>query len=423
MPFTRSNKREAQAGPTAWLVPICAAYVLLAGWYAHFIPFGQAPDESAHLLYVAHLAEHRTLPVFRPGGEGSYEFHHPPLYYVLALPAYLAGSGASRYQAVRWVNVVLGLGVIWATFALLREVFPKRPSLAVASAALVAFLPMHIALCASVTNDILGEVISAWTLVVCAQGIRRGWNARRAALAGALVGLGWLTKSATAPLAAIGWLAIFLHHNRRQGPAWKPMLVNLCWFTGVAVLVGGWWLVRNQLLYGDPLAMRAFLAGFGKSPNPQYFFDRGIGLAGYMMLVAAWTFASFWGVFGNMNVFMPIWSVYVPLAVVCAASAAGVGKFLRGWRGLEISERQMLLLLGFAGLVQVVAFVRFNMALFQAQARFLYPALPFWAMLLCLGLGEWAGKRRWVGEMLPGGAALVLAVAAPWLWIMPKLGA
>jgi hypothetical protein len=83
----------------------------------------------------------------------------------------------------------------------------------------------------------------------------------------------------------------------------------------------------------------------------------------------------------------------------------------------------MLLLLGFAGLVQVVAFVRFNMALFQAQARFLYPALPFWAMLLCLGLGEWAGKRRWVGEMLPGGAALVLAVAAPWLWIMPKLGA
>jgi len=419
MSSSRSDKQASDLRLYAWLIPVGAVYLVLAGWYAHFTPFGQAPDESAHLPYVAHLVEHRSLPVFRPG-EGSYEFHQPPLFYALAAPAYLMSSPANHYKTVRWVNIVLGLGVIWAAFALMREVFPRRPSLSIASAALVAFLPMHVALCASVTNDILGEVLAGWTLVVCARGIARGWNAPRAAVAGGLVGLGWLTKSGTVPLIAIAWLAIFLYHNRAQGPAWRPMLVNLCWLTGVAVVVGGWWLVRNQALYGDPLAMRVFLGAFRGSPKPQYFFDRGIGLTGYMAFVAGWTFASFWGVFGNMNLFMPT-RIYILLGVLCAFSAAGTMNFLTGWRRLELQQRQAVLLLGFAGLLQVVLFIRFNMHFFQAQARYLFPALPVWAMLLCLGTGEWAGKRKWAGELLPAAAAFVLAAAAPWFWIMPRL--
>ena len=419
MSSSRSDKQASDRRLYAWLIPVGAVYLALAGWYAHFTPFGQAPDESAHLPYVAHLVEHRSLPVFRPG-EGSYEFHQPPLFYALAAPAYVMSSPANHYKAVRWVNIVLGLGVIWAAFALMREVFPKRPSLAIASAALVAFLPMHVALCASVTNDIPGEVLAGWTLVVCAQGIARGWSAPRAALAGGLVGLGWLTKSGTVPLIAIAWLAIFLYHNRAPGPAWKPMLVNLSSFTIVAMIVGGWWLVRNQLLYGDPLALRVFLAAFRGSPKPQDFFAGGMTLTGYMQFVAWWTFRSFWGVFGNMDVFMPK-AVYIVLEVLCAVSAAGAIRFLLGWSRLELQQRQALLVLGFAALVQVVLFIRFNMHFFQAQARYLYPALPVWAMLLCLGTGEWAGKKKWFGEMLPAAAALIVAAIAPWLWIMPGL--
>ena len=92
----RSRVRDA-------LVFIGIAYAVIAAGYAISIPFGQAPDESAHLPYVAYLAEHRQLPVFQPG-QGSYEYHQAPLYYVAALPAYFVGRAVAPsdpYIAVR----------------------------------------------------------------------------------------------------------------------------------------------------------------------------------------------------------------------------------------------------------------------------------------------------------------------------------
>jgi len=406
----------------AWLAAICATYIILAGWYAAVIPFGQAPDESAHLPYVAYLFEKKSLPVFSATG-GSYEFHQPPLYYALAVPAFaLSGANQARsYLAVRWVTILMGLGVIIATYALVRETFPQRTSLALAAAAFSAFLPMHVALCASITNDILAEVIFACVMLLCVVGLRRGWSVRTAALAGALTGLGLLAKSAAAPLLMIGWLALFLGHTKQGRPAWKPLILCLISFTAAALAVSGWWLARNQVLYGDVFAAGVFMEAFKGRPTPDFFFQRGFSLAGYLLFwVGRYTFASSWGVFGNMDVFMPWW-IYVALGVLCVISAAGVVRFLLSWKRLDIWHRQALMLLGFSLLLELVVFLRFNMAFFQAQARYLFPVLPVWAMLICLGLGQWAGKRRTIVELAPGAVALIVAVAALPLWIEPRL--
>src|SRR5437870_3923248 len=77
------------------LAVILVIYVALAAGFAAVTPFGQPPDETAHALYVQHLAQQRTLPVLRRERRGAYEFHQPPFYYFLAAHLWAIASTVS----------------------------------------------------------------------------------------------------------------------------------------------------------------------------------------------------------------------------------------------------------------------------------------------------------------------------------------
>ena len=73
--------------PRRLIRTVAVLYLVLAFYYAVYIPMGKGPDETAHLRYIEHLAQTHRLPVFSAVNPGSdYEFHQPPLYYALALP-------------------------------------------------------------------------------------------------------------------------------------------------------------------------------------------------------------------------------------------------------------------------------------------------------------------------------------------------
>ena len=93
------------------LAAILLVYLLLGVAFAVLTPAWQAPDEPAHYNYVRYVAETGNFPVlhmgdyphaymeqikaagFPPGmpiDTIRYEFHQPPLYYVLAAPVYEA---------------------------------------------------------------------------------------------------------------------------------------------------------------------------------------------------------------------------------------------------------------------------------------------------------------------------------------------
>jgi O-antigen/teichoic acid export membrane protein len=72
----------------------------------------------------------------------------------------------------------------------------------------------------------------------------------------------------------------------------------------------------------------------------------------------------------------------------------------------------------------LVSFIRFNLSFFQAQARYLFPALPPVAVALCLGLQGLAPKGRgWIALII--GVALLLALTTTgfYLWIVPQFEA
>lgn len=416
----RASPAPAWNVPRTALAVSCALYLLLGAWYAFAIPFGKAPDESAHLPYVAYLAEHKKLPVFH-GGEGSYEFHQPPLFYAAAALVYSAARQLGAYLPVRLLNVAFGLAVIIFTWLLVKEIFPERPWLASGSAALVALLPMHVALAASVTNDIMSEAFFAAVLWICARALRTGWTWRLAVAAGFLSGLAVLTKSICLALLPVVLFALGQGFYTAGRLKWKPLAVKAGLFAAVFLFVAGWWLMRNQELYGDPLGMNIFLKAFENRPKPGYFFERGVSLTGYLALVAAWTFASFWGIFGNMNIFMPTWGIYFPLGVLSAVAAGGFFAFLLRWKALEEHVRASFTFLFLAVLLLGAFYLRFNLTFFQAQARYLFPLIPAAAMWLTLGTSWWLKRVSPLGELLlPLICAVLSALALP-LWILPHL--
>ncbi|UCH33754.1 MAG: glycosyltransferase family 39 protein [Armatimonadota bacterium] len=408
-------------GVTRVLAFIAVAYVIIAAAYALTIPFGRAPDESAHLPYVAYLADREGLPVFR-AGEGSYEYHQAPLYYAAAVPAYYAGRALApgrEYVAVRLFGILLGLCVVYFTYRLAREFCPRRPWLAVGSAGFVAFLPMHVALSASVTNDVAAEVPIAAGLWLLLVGLRDGWTWRRVAAVGVLCGLAVLTKSSGLVLLPAAWLALVLTSRDdgfgRFAERWAAL-------TAAFLLICGWWLVRNWQLYGDPLAWRAFLLAFQDRPHPSDLIGENLTAFNYALWVTGWTFASFWGVFGNMKVFLPTWGVYMPLAVLTAAALAGASAEAEGVRQWDSWRRRAAWVLLAAAALVVASFVRFNLAFFQAQGRYLFLALPVTAIIMTSGWGRLfpEGGRAAAYAALWLALMALSALALP-VWILPAL--
>src|SRR5262245_25942561 len=158
-------------------------------------------DEPAHLRYVEYVATRHDLPVQmhrfeEPGafGRADFEFHQPPLYYILAAPLYsLAGPGRGLL-ACRLFSALCGLATLVLLWRLLRS--SPLPGFVIWPAMMFATLWLRPAyFCAVVSNDALSWLIGAG--LVALLWVRPGGRpgARRAVALGVLLGLGLLTKS------------------------------------------------------------------------------------------------------------------------------------------------------------------------------------------------------------------------------------
>src|SRR5690606_26788802 len=252
------------------LVAVLLAYGALAALYAIRTPDWQAPDEPAHVNYIRQIAENGALPVLEPGdwqqeyqeeltASGfdpallgrletvQYEDHQPPLYYLLQTPIYAATGG--DLLALRLVSVTLGAGVVLAAWAVLRALFPERPALALTGAAFVAFLPPHLSILGSVSNDPLAELIVGLTLLVAVRYLRGEARGASPALLGELVGLALLTKTTIYFLGGIAVVTVLLRWRRERWP-WQVAARQLVAVLVPALILGGVWWARNLSTYG-----------------------------------------------------------------------------------------------------------------------------------------------------------------------------
>jgi 4-amino-4-deoxy-L-arabinose transferase-like glycosyltransferase len=121
----------------------------------------------------------------------------PPLYYALeTIPYALASHGTllDRLELMRLFSALwAGLTVLF-TFLFVRELLPADPLAQIAAALAVALTPMLAQFSGAVNPDAMLFAISAGTFYAVSRAFRRGLTQRMAAVIGASMAIGLLTK-------------------------------------------------------------------------------------------------------------------------------------------------------------------------------------------------------------------------------------
>lgn len=412
------------------------------------VPDVGAPDERQHANYIVGLREGRGFPVLVPGspdlGE-TYQSHQPPLFYLLGA-GWCTVTGSDPAEPadgfkLRLLNILIGggtlLGLYFAALWGLRGSRFDAQAIALGAAA-CGLMPMFIALNAAVGNDALLMLLCTWAFALILRSVRDGWSVKRSLFIGALIGLGLLTKTSALALIPTVMVAIVLtksglpslapakpgepkagaaeERGRGRGnganlqtpaggdagetPAvrggFNPKVLALALSILPAILIALPWWMRNQRLYGDPLALKAFNAAFVGSPQASMFIE-GMGPAKYWLdMVGWWTLRSFFGAFGYMDVFLPD-NLYRLLTV--AFGVMGIGWVL-SLKGEERSIRAVHWVGATFLVIVVLQFVQFNLTYFQGQARYLYPAFAVIAVGFGVGAVRLVGRWGWLAPLV-----------------------
>jgi len=432
------------------LALIVSLYLVLGMAYSLVNPVFESPDEALNYANIRYLVKERRLPVLEPDEVS--KAHHPPLYYALGalltfwvpdenfvaiverenpfwayrsweygvdnkslylhdpeLEGFPYRDATLGIHLVRWLSLLMGAGAVLCVYGATRELFPRRRAVAVGATALVAFNPMFLFISGSVHDDALANLVAAATLYVTAKVLVHGPTARRVIALGLLMGLAVLTKFTCLPvLPTVGFALLWRLLADRGRIGWREAARFGGIMIGLALLVSGWWFVRNQILYGDPTSLVREAEVWGTRENAPDLLAA-LGELGFL-------YDSAWGAFGYGQISMPAWTYWLVRLLGLVALGGLVLFWIRRRSGKVPWERSLsaLLILSTAPLVVfLVVFARMTVNAVANFGRYLFVTLTILASLCALGLNEWLAfrARTWLAAGLAV-AMLALAIFA-----------
>lgn len=424
--MTASDRRRLRLS----VILIVLVYLALGSLFAVQTPRWQAPDEPAHYNYVRQVAETGRPPVLEQGCWDQaylerlksehfptslsiesicYEAHQPPLYYYLAAGPYVAARslGYDPLYAIRLFSVLLGAGVLLASVAIAQELFPDSWVLPAATAGVVGAVPMHLAILASVNNDVLAEIFLALAVWFMLRILHEpAPTVQQWLLLGIVVGLGLITK--TTVYIAVPLLLLTAFWKIRDGVSFGAVARGAGVAVVVILLFTVPWFVRNSLTYGgiDILGLQRHDAVVvGQLRTADWLSERAPAEA--LEQAGMTTFNSFWGQFGWMAAPLP-GNFYMPLWLLTGVALCGLVLYLIAGRR-RAAVPHGIALLGLWIVFNVLAYSWYNVSFVQHQGRYLFPSLPALALVFVLGLSEWITPRY---------RPLVLAGIVAGLWVL-----
>jgi 4-amino-4-deoxy-L-arabinose transferase-like glycosyltransferase len=450
-------------------------FVFLCALYSVIVPPFEASDELWHYPMAKYIADNWALPVQDPDNVGPWrqEGSQPPLYYFLGavLTAWIdtsdvdvvrhlnphADNGIATpdgninlithhpeaesfpwrgttlaVHLIRLLSVLLGGATVYLTYRISLELMSDRLNLALVAAAINAFTPMFIFISAAVNNDNLVVLLSSLALLLMVRLIKTAdggqsqtGHIRHFVLLGIVVGLALLTKLSAGGLVVITALTVAYVSWRAR--SLRLFLIGGLVTGGAALLIAGWWYLRNWQLYGDPLGQNAFIEILGQRDVPadlaQLWRERISFIRGY------------WGNFGGLNVLMPEWA-YTVLNLFLLLASLGLILLLvsRAWSYLQSRRRHQVTESSAGHLVPwvpillwpilvVVPWITWAMTTWSSQGRLVFSAISVWSLLLALGwytltrlLPRWLSSLAFIAVPL---FMFTVSLLAPFMWIQP----
>jgi 4-amino-4-deoxy-L-arabinose transferase-like glycosyltransferase len=452
-------------------------YLMIAMIYSLSVPLGEAPDEIEHMAYIQFIAEHRRLPAnLAERTMVGYKAVWPPLYHGLtslivsqvdtSSPAplkkidfsnprrLLVYDGLTEINAIhtedeafpyqgrflawhlaRLSTIILGAGVVIATYLIALEIFPGDRTFALGAASLTAFIPRFTFTSAVLNDDNLINLIASLALLIVVRLWKGKYGTVAYSLSGILLGLGLSTKYSALSLGLeliivtiiLSWQSRLLAHlllltvSTAVASSWWfgyiewhfNRIEELGWFAGLlAPLTAG----------GIETASLRVMSLLSRGTIPTL--EGGSAAPWSLKEFALWNrvfFESFWAGFTHLDTGAIFYWV---LLALCLLGAAGI---VRGWGRLRKDDRKTLPLLRLLLLHLSVFFpliltrYAFSRKIIEsAQGRYLFPALPAISILLLFGLLQWI-KPEWRHYATFGVALVFVAftLISLQLFIMP----
>jgi 4-amino-4-deoxy-L-arabinose transferase-like glycosyltransferase len=487
-----------------WLALILAGFTVLATIYSIVTPLFEASDERWHYPMVKYVADHSFgLPVQRPGlsdAEAPWrqEGSQPPLYYMIGAAATFwidtsdmpdirrvnphanigeiwpdgnanmvvhdtAREGfpwsgtVLAMHIVRFLSILMGLGTVYVTYRLGRELFPGTPLIALGAAAFTAFNPMFLFVSAVINNDNLSTLLASLLLLLVARllkyaggtGPSPNADARMSgaassaptenysnyqflpctkwrvglhsyAVLGFVAGMGMLAKFQIGLMLPLIALALLIASIRARD--WRPVVIGGAVSGGLTILIAGWWYWRNYHLYGDATGINIFLDIVGRRAVPADLHQLWTERETFMM--------SFWGFFGGVNVPMEK-GVYTLFNLIAGLSLLGLLLGLLLWMWTRARQRSPLSItpLALARLVAVIwplivfiSLISWTRQTWASQGRLWFSAIAALSIWLAAGIAAWTPSPGFARTFNFGAAGVIfvgVALTAPFSTIRP----
>ncbi len=463
---------------------IILLFLILGVWTSVMIPLGEGPDELPHFTVTRYIIQHARLP----DSAEEHEAFQPPLYYLLSAAltfwidtrdfvvkanadyaladdapktlllhtraeAFPYRGWALAWHLMRGLSLLMGAVTIGAIYATTLTLTNER-NFALITAALLAFLPGFIFMSAIVNNDNLAAMLAAllsWQ-IVRSLSTHATRHTPHALQTGALLGLGLLSK--TSMLAFLPTIAATLLIAARLGH-WSLrewLRANGIVF-GLAVLLSGWYYLRNYALYQDWLAWPLVLAANAVRTAPlsvsewistlgqvyRSFWLEWIGISLEPLVLLCLSLFTVLAVVG-MTFHVSRFTFYVsrftfhPSAGFIPASAERGAQSARRGHGQAVSRTthhaprnslkppcrphhtHLATLFAFHWIIITLSWLRWTQTVLgTGQARLFYPALT--SIILFLAFGLRALHPRWLNALVI--FLFVLALLMPLHYIAP----
>lgn len=443
--------------PNTLAAAILGLFILLALSAAMAVPLFEASDEAAHFLYAHGLAASGELPKIPTRddldaaaargdvvAQWSIESHQPPLYYALGAllispttradiadylrsndliftwgrregnpnqwlhaPAQPTGDTHVAIWTLRLFSLTLACGTLWCIYRA-AALATGSATLALTAMLTTACIPTFAAISASVNNDNLVTLLCSaavyWTLRAMRFGLRKYDWAVIAFIVSAIA----LTKFTGIWVVAVVLLGLWL--ALRDGKITRQSALIVVGATGLAtVLNAGWWYARSWDLYGDPLALQATQALWGRTFAVA-------SESGGLLAEIPRIWQSFWLMIGHLH--QPVWApswFYMSVLVLCAASAVGWLFGRRRHSSPPRSRHAPTLILLLSAVFPVAMLIYGTRTVDISYGRLLFPGLVGIVPLLIMGWSRLVGRFMTILTM----PLVIMTVIMPYTVIRP----
>ncbi len=295
-----------------------------------------------------------------------------PIYNNVYNDPFSNGSSKNAYYVLRIFSVLLGLFTIIISFEITKYFF-ENYIYRVASLFFIVTLPQFCFISSMISNDNLSNTVSALAILYILKYLKEPKKQSVICCLGIILGIGLITKKTFLfifpALIIINLVMVYKDHIKL-----KNVFSNFLIFLIFIVLISGWWYYRNYSLYGE-----FFLTKTEMITAPFHVQPKSLFSMYFINPFFPGLFASFIGVFGWMNMPLPVFSYFVYFFFFIFSIAGLIKKYSFLIIKKEFLFALLLFAFCFAGIVY------YNTMYSQFQGRFLFPVISILSVLLIAG--------------------------------------